>query len=884
MLLNEVEQERRKREIRGSTDLQHLSRRMRAHLGPVLDGSIPDIPGKARLSRKGGVCPNDGTRLAFDPLNPTHHRCTRCHAVVTGEQHHATWCWWYHLWLSERILHLGLLGALSNEPLLMRRGLELARGYAAIYPTLPNQDNVLGPTRLFFSTYLESIWLAQMAIGLGFIALRAELDDNLRSMVRSSADLIREFDEVWSNRQVWNNTALMAAGTLLGDPELVAHGLAGPHGIRAQLDHGVTTEGMWFEGENYHFFALRGFQLAAELARTQEIDLYAEAQSASRLCGMYTAPIHTLYPDLTMPARGDSPFGVAMAQPRFAELWEVGLVRTNDGLVEGLLASLYGSNYPDGDDVGFEEIAEHEVHRPPAKLTRERLGWRALLWMRPTLPLAANNPPQPVTVFDQAGVALVRPTNDAYASLEVGGARGGHGHPDLLHCNLYLGSPITVDPGTASYVDESLHWYRSREAHNAPFAEGEAALAPTCRAWCEAADAREGWAWCRGTARDTLGPGSKASRTLVVGDSFVLDVVEVEADDTTEVSLPVHLTGAVRTSKDLLRIEAERGEGRALLAPRHDERLTVERGLGPPSPNFAPGDPMTYVMRRAKGSGFWVQAYCAAPHHLDALDVTDTEIRVACDGQEHRITFSNEVARISTPAHWKIKLRGARPVPSIATEPSHRVMPTTLSLPIRDQSLQPENWTAAVAPHYVRKLRAEHYRRSELAYLHGKSIRARAAVVGTLTAIEFAVDVEKRDLVFRRSDARDPELDNERPDIHSDGVQCYIGRDGWVGFLVIPDPDSRTTRTIVLGSHSGGVVAVSGTWTPTEGGYSMVVRCELSRPLERFERFPVNLVINEMYSGRERRAGQLVLSGGDGWVYLRGDRESAENALVAEVV
>ena len=211
-------------------------------------------------------------------------------------------------------------------------------------------------------------------------------------------------------------------------------------------------------------------------------------------------------------------------------------------------------------------------------------------------------------------------------------------------------------------------------------------------------------------------------------------------------------------------------------------------------------------------------------------------------------------------------------------------MQPTLHLPIRDQPLRSEDWTAELPSQYMRKLGAEHYRRSESAYLHGKSIRARAAVVGTPTAIEFAVDVEKRDLVFRRSDAVDPGLDNERPDIHSDGVQCYIGRDGWVGFLVIPDPESREARTVVLGGHSGGVATASGTWSTTERGYAMVVRCELSRPLERFERFPVNLVINEMYSDRERRVGQLVLSGGGGWVYLRGDRELPEHALVAEVV
>jgi hypothetical protein len=42
-------------------------------------------------------------------------------------------------------------------------------------------------------------------------------------------------------------------------------------------------------------------------------------------------------------------------------------------------------------------------------------------------------------------------------------------------------------------------------------------------------------------------------------------------------------------------------------------------------------------------------------------------------------------------------------------------------------------------------------------------------------------------------------------------------------------------------------------------------------------------VVNEMQPGRERRAGQLALAGGGGWVYLRGDRESWVNAVRAEV-
>jgi len=40
-------------------------------------------------------------------------------------------------------------------------------------------------------------------------------------------------------------------------------------------------------------------------------------------------------------------------------------------------------------------------------------------------------------------------------------------------------------------------------------------------------------------------------------------------------------------------------------------------------------------------------------------------------------------------------------------------------------------------------------------------------------------------------------------------------------------------------------------------------------------RFPFDLLVNEMRPDRLRRAGQLVWSGGGGWVYLRGDRQSA---------
>src|SRR5687767_7250284 len=70
---------------------------------------------KAMLSQDGGVCPDDGSRLEFDPLSPDEHRCPRCIRVARGERHHLAWLMRYHLWLSERAIHLALVGALESD-------------------------------------------------------------------------------------------------------------------------------------------------------------------------------------------------------------------------------------------------------------------------------------------------------------------------------------------------------------------------------------------------------------------------------------------------------------------------------------------------------------------------------------------------------------------------------------------------------------------------------------------------------------------------------------------------------------------------------------------------------------------------------------------------
>lgn len=117
------------------------------------------------------------------------------------------------------------------------------------------------------------------------------------------------------------------------------------------------------------------------------------------------------------------------------------------------------------------------------------------------------------------------------------------------------------------------------------------------------------------------------------------------------------------------------------------------------------------------------------------------------------------------------------------------------------------------------------------------------------------------------------ELDNERPDINSDGVQLHLaGADPAspaMSWLLVPEPGRSTLRI----SSSEGAPHIDATWEPSDTGYT--VRCDvpLTSDMSR-DGFDLDIIVNEISPDRERRRGQLVLSGADGeWVFLRGDRQ-----------
>jgi hypothetical protein len=403
----------RRAEVDGSADLAAMRARLGADLEPFLDRPLYLPERKALLSRWGGLCRDCRADLDFDPWSPDAQRCTGCGRVWSTEQSQRWWVYWYQLWFAERVLLCALLPRLGGDPRGTAQAAHALQAVVERYLSWPNADNVLGPSRPFFSTYLESIWVLHLATAATLLDRVGALDRTLAAdltarVFRPSAELIADFDEGRSNRQTWNAAALFALGFVLADEGMRNAAAYGPSGILATLDAGLAADGLWYEGENYHWFALRGLAWGVELVYMNGgVNLWKEASPrGAKWRAAFAAPVLTALPDFTFPARRDSKFGVTLRQRRCAELWELALARVGPppplgdpsgngraardpraalddwSFLSSLLAHVYDAGPPERDDASRDST---EVERGGAP-ARGRRG-------APPPPRGAGPPP-----------------------------------------------------------------------------------------------------------------------------------------------------------------------------------------------------------------------------------------------------------------------------------------------------------------------------------------------------------------------------------------------------------------------------------------------------------------------------------------------------------
>jgi hypothetical protein len=885
----------RKEIIEASPELSALLARLAERARPVLERR-PSIPAaKALLSVDGGVCPKDGSQLRFDPWSPSIHRCPRCVAAHQGERHDRWWARFQHLWLGERMAHLAALGAFAGHTAAANRARELLAHYGEHYFAYPNKDNVLGPSRLFFSTYLESIWLTNYLAAAVLLRESEQLDaataGAVSGLAEEAANLIGEFNEGLSNRQTWHDAALAAVAVWFEDEELLRRAVEGPSGLVAHLVQGFGSDGMWTEGENYHLFALRGLLLGLDWVRSVGVDPVEEPELAARLEKALQAPALTALPDLTFPARKDSRFGVSLAQPMYLELWEAG--RRAGGQagrdLDDWLAALYAAPAPPAEL--FDSYLHESGEAAPARRGRQDLSWWMLLAMAPSLEGDAAHWQPASTLFEAQGLAVLR-TGERYASLECGAHGGGHGHPDRLHFTLHeRGVHWLPDFGTASYVSRDLFWYRSTLAHNAPQLDGVSQRADD--AVCECFEARDSWAWVRARFEPV-------TRSLISGPRYVLDIVELGSDLERRLELPWHLSGQVElraqggwepvalpsefvtaAERTVVGRDAEvdatsrAGDGKTLvLSSRGAAEIVSAVAPGPPGSGPAP-----FLLFGAEGrTARFVSALGAEKAQL-RLDGDTIGVTIAGATDRHRPVVDGW--EVLTAQGETVRLGGRRPAPRtfeplINREPPLRQTGVALRVsapPALDGTLEGFDLSAGLALDHE-----DQYRRSEEPYSGPEDFSAIAYANWDYDALYLAVGVTKPDVVVRPGDAPPLLLDNEPDDIHSDGIQVYVRLepDGEVfGFLIVPEPDGERLRIRVPDGYAGEPAMVTAAWAPADVGYLVTLALRLPgwEARDRGDRFGFDLLVNEMLPERERRSGQLVWSGGSGWVWLRGDRQ-----------
>lgn len=932
--------------------LAPLADSLARELEPLLTVEL-DLPTlKARLSRAGGRCPRDGAMLAFDPLSPRRHRCPECGALHCDEAHHRWWIMGYHLWLAERAVHAATLYALRGD----RRHAELARGvlerYAGVYLDYPNSDNVLGPSRPFFSTYLESLWLLHLCVALDLLETVAPgqlWTDRVRErLVAPSSELIAGYDEGGSNRQVWNNAALLAAALCLGRPERAGPLVWGRSGVREHLSTGLLSDGTWFEGENYHQFAHRGLWYCLCLAGATGEDRLPVAL-VERFDVGFRAPFESALPDFTAPSRRDSRYAVPLRQWRFAEMAELGVARRpEDPTLLAALRRLYDGDAPRGDSGRSRSTGEAERNEPPVALDRSSLGWKSALFAMPRLPALHDAAPQSVLQRGQGLAILRRRAGDSYVSLDYGESGGGHGHPDRLNVTYVEdGRRWLDDPGTGSYVDTSLHWYRSTLAHCAPIVDGRSQLRASGRlvAWDERGLAGLVEAVVEGTS-----PGILLRRTLVVLDDYFVDELRWEGDRDARVELPLQLDARLEGVGGWMAgaVDVEGAEHLRDVAIADVSPYGRRSGKGDGSPGLG-NDAMTQVWRLARGAAgegpvvawlsasepvTWWRAIAPGPPGRPAGRLHVARVRgargwmrvvwsarsrvrdVACEGELLRLVLADGSRHVHSGRDpgWHIGMEagggrstldlGALPCQAAAAQADRRGQPAGgghevemragSPRPARNAATSTAAAPVAAVPILLDvpvqvELAGAHYRRSELGWEEAGCPTARVTLSVARGELEVEVTVAIAQPCFAPPDAING-MDNERAEINFDSVQLHLilpaasGREGAsaeAGWLVAPLTDG-SVRCIALDAAAAALPLVVD-WQLEHRGYR-VSMCIPVRSLGEVRggalRLGLDVLVNETVAGRERRRGQLVLSGTAGeFVYLRGDRHDASRCI-----
>jgi hypothetical protein len=383
--------------------------------------------------------------------------------------------------------------------------------------------------------------------------------------------------------------------------------------------------------------------------------------------------------------------------------------------------------------------------------------------------------------------------------------------------------------------------------------------------------------------------------------NYLLDIVELSSADDHTLEVPWHFSGTVEIESAQPWTSAELGDEFVKRPEQIDvagpEALVIRacgrsganlrahllfdgqliRAMAPGVPGSSEAAPL-YVAR-ARGENprtITVLEPSSDQLRVKQLTLTDEGIEVKTDtGVDHHavtvegweIRTNSGAVRLAGPRRqvkpFQPLIRHDRPVP-----------PYAIALPLAEPPALDGSLDGFDTGDPIQLDHEDQYRRSEESYPGPEEFSATGILNWSDDALYLAVEVTKPDIFAHDTSSAPLFLDNEPDEIHADGIQVYLEiEEKTHGYLIVPSTsDGELIVRGVAGARLG-PTEVRGRWGLTEGGFRITVALAPPGwgPFRPGDELGFDLIINQMLPDRQRRAGQLVWTGGGGWVWLRGD-------------
>lgn len=867
-------------------------------------------------------CPIDNVKLIFDPYNRAEHRCPVCGMNFLDKPYQGAWLCSYHHWLAQMAIHLGIVFLISGEERYARGVREILLGYVQHYPGYPNDDNELGPTKCFQSTYMESVWLVNLVGAYDMISHSTLLSGEERRQIKEtlflpSAYVIYDYNEGKNNRQAFNNVALCAVGLIAQEERLFEEALYGEYGFFYHMENCVLPDGMWYEGDNYHFATLPSMVNIAEMCRNNGLDLYNRTFRGNCIEGLFRAPLCSLQPDLTFPSRKDSQYGTLIAQRWYAGLYELAYTRTENPQFGKILKVIYQQQEGEGtlaNAAGVMDIF------PSQRASRSSLDWRGFLCATPILCEESGLPFNESVRMEGTGLVVLRGAEGQYVSLDYGHYGGGHGHPDRLQLSFFIrGRRWLTDYGTGQYYFDHLHWYRSSLCHNTVIVDGRSHL--PVEGACVLLENTPQYT-ITSCVVEGLYPGVDMQRTvLLFSDGVLVDLTQLQSQQQHSYQYALHCSGTLtlpglvgtehtlsganyRFLNNTLRYTAQG----ALLAEfslpqaalqihtlgQPGTVLYTATAYGPPT-QITRQFPLYLIERTGKNQTFFCvleDVPTGAQAHVAQVQPIEGGLFLKKgDGTDWEITKGQEGFLVRCVQEGISARHTLRPVAKTPTAAKEMTQSGTCQRPyVKAEPLSMEQFSAeSLPPWNLLMERPEQVARAQNHWAGPDDLSARGVIATALEALLLVLEV--RDNTPNFTGGKFP-YDNDSVQLYFDRREAPTAFDsskaaGIYGLLVLPEQADECTHLQSIGGENIDTSAIAATTRVTEGGYRLRLRIpfeSIGGPLQKGAQIGLGIAINDRDHGI-RRDKQLYW--GDALpnerIYLREDLLSPGHFGVLEL-